>query len=154
MQTNHFEHFTHNLYNYAEAWCEVRVYHHEGRCVVLLIEPIDRKGDYASHGIRLVNNIENVVNKLRHEHKIEPDIVLEWHPERSEAYRARQQGRTPTYHIGTENFAIVEFKWDAKRKMYRDPQWEHVGKTEIEAFIGEALPAYPYLEPTTEESEE
>lgn len=114
------------------GWCDVRVWQDEkGELLAIAQEVINSDGSYACEGLSVTNGIEFIAAKLEKELGRPVTILIEYYPDRGyDLKRIRETGLRPQYQ---ESFSMVAFKAPG----FREPEWCHITRTEVEALIGE-----------------
>ncbi len=106
--------FEYEALNGLPAICEIRVYEHEGKTVIVATD--------LDVGPSVTNNVERIASLLRQQ-GIQWDVFCEHYFDRPE-----------TDARGSETFDWVTFTWS--RGVAHHPVWRPGSREQLEAFIG------------------
>ncbi len=121
------------------GWCDLKIYEHENRRVIILTSAIDREtGDNLSKGTSITNAIENIVLELQKQGHINWTNLIEHYPVRGEMVRIRKHNSDYIDPFWNETFASVMF--NASRKTVTVDRWVHMFRQEVDVLIGEQFP--------------
>ncbi len=109
--------FEYEAINGFDAICEIRVYEHQGKTVVVATD--------LDVGPSVTNNVERIASLLRQQ-GIEWDVFCEHYFDRAD-----------TDVRGKETFDWVTFTWSGE--IAHHPQWRPGSREQLEAFIGGAF---------------
>ncbi len=134
----HEELYDYPGYHNCPSRCRIRVYEQPGDALIIVAS--DLEGELAhlgeNHGTSITNMAEHLATAWRKRYPARPIIWIEHYPARGCCWT--RQGRQ-VWQFG-ETFDRVQFAWDNARQCYRQPRWAHLGRTGLEALIGEAWP--------------
>ena len=122
----------------SQGWCNLRVYQHTGKTVVVASEVIKSDGSYANDGMSIINAIEVVIGCVL-DSQLKFDVLIEHLPPRG------LNRMTGEFDWG-EDFSQVEFQ--LKRGSFAERRVDDVGfhfltRTEVETLIGEPFAPIP-----------
>lgn len=126
-------------WNRNGGWCDVKIYDHEGKTIVIVTEPILPDGDYANKGVSVTNGIEYIAGELT-KYGVKWDKLIEYYPDRGSNRRQMQYKDDYSKYTLCEvslGAATVSFRGVA---LYSTPVWMFIEKPDIEPLLGADFP--------------